>query len=103
MHEGCWSCQCLGFRRAWPQFLLPSARQGPGIGQCRQPARPSAVPSPALQGVTLTLWSTCGLSRGGLYGEWQGVICTGENSSQVQVWVPAWAPRVAGAPGLGWR
>ena len=41
--------------------------------------------SPALQGVTLTLWSTCGLSRGGLYGEWQGVICTGENSSQVQV------------------
>ncbi|NXX98944.1 RN215 protein, partial [Centropus bengalensis] len=36
-------------------------------------------------GVTLTLWSTCGLSRGGLYGEWQGVICTGENSSQVQV------------------
>uniref|UniRef100_A0A8V0X6X5 RING finger protein 215 n=1 Tax=Gallus gallus TaxID=9031 RepID=A0A8V0X6X5_CHICK len=35
-------------------------------------------------GVTLTLWSTCGLSRGGLYGEWQGVICTGENSSQVQ-------------------
>ncbi|NXP04126.1 RN215 protein, partial [Thinocorus orbignyianus] len=35
-------------------------------------------------GVTLTLWSTCGLSRGGLYGEWQGVICTGETSSQVQ-------------------
>ncbi|XP_024053639.2 RING finger protein 215 [Terrapene carolina triunguis] len=35
-------------------------------------------------GVTLTLWSTCGLSRGGLYGEWQGVICTGENSSRVQ-------------------
>ncbi|XP_041058789.1 RING finger protein 215 isoform X1 [Carcharodon carcharias] len=35
-------------------------------------------------GVTLTLWSTCGRSRGGLYGEWQGVICTGENSSQVQ-------------------
>ncbi|NXX76572.1 RN215 protein, partial [Urocolius indicus] len=35
-------------------------------------------------GVTLTLWSTCGLSRGGLYGEWQGVICPGENSSQVQ-------------------
>ncbi|KAM4649452.1 RING finger protein 215 isoform 1-T1 [Amazona ochrocephala] len=35
-------------------------------------------------GVTLTLWSTCGLSRGGLYGEWQGVICTGESSSQVQ-------------------
>ncbi|KAI1232868.1 RING finger protein 215, partial [Lamprotornis superbus] len=37
-------------------------------------------------GVTLTLWSTCGLSRGGLYGEWQGVICPGESSSQVQVW-----------------
>ncbi|XP_039361839.1 RING finger protein 215 isoform X3 [Mauremys reevesii] len=36
-------------------------------------------------GVTLTLWSTCGLSRGGLYGEWQGVICTGENSSRVQL------------------
>ncbi|NWZ33663.1 RN215 protein, partial [Brachypodius atriceps] len=36
-------------------------------------------------GVTLTLWSTCGLSRGGLYGEWQGVICPGESSSQVQV------------------
>ncbi|XP_051887852.1 RING finger protein 215 isoform X2 [Pristis pectinata] len=35
-------------------------------------------------GATLTLWSTCGRSRGGLYGEWQGVICTGENSSQVQ-------------------
>ncbi|XP_064424066.1 RING finger protein 215 isoform X1 [Latimeria chalumnae] len=35
-------------------------------------------------GVTLTLWSTCGWSRGGVYGEWQGVICTGENSSQVQ-------------------
>ncbi|NWU98250.1 RN215 protein, partial [Upupa epops] len=35
-------------------------------------------------GVTLTLWSTCGLSRGGLYGEWQGVICMGDNSSQVQ-------------------
>ncbi|XP_053135477.1 RING finger protein 215 isoform X1 [Hemicordylus capensis] len=35
-------------------------------------------------GLTLTLWSTCGLSRGGLYGEWQGVICTGENSSRVQ-------------------
>ncbi|XP_054248841.1 RING finger protein 215 [Indicator indicator] len=38
-------------------------------------------------GVTLTLWSTCGLSRGGLYGEWQGVICTGENSSQVQMYL----------------
>ncbi|KAJ6659139.1 hypothetical protein lerEdw1_019442 [Lerista edwardsae] len=36
-------------------------------------------------GVTLTLWSTCGLSRGGLYGEWQGVICTGENGSRVQL------------------
>ncbi|XP_058014618.1 RING finger protein 215 [Ahaetulla prasina] len=35
-------------------------------------------------GVTLTLWSTCGLSRGGIYAEWQGVICTGENSSKVQ-------------------
>uniref|UniRef100_A0A8C9MEA4 Ring finger protein 215 n=1 Tax=Serinus canaria TaxID=9135 RepID=A0A8C9MEA4_SERCA len=45
---------------------------------------PSAMPCPALQGVTLTLWSTCGLSRGGLYGEWQGVICPGESSSQVQ-------------------
>ncbi|NXC23115.1 RN215 protein, partial [Corythaeola cristata] len=55
-----------------------------GLGQCHQPPRPLAMPSPALQGVTLTLWSTCGLSRGGLYGEWQGVICTGENSSQVQ-------------------
>lgn len=43
------------------------------------------MPCPALQGVTLTLWSTCGLSRGGLYGEWQGVICPGESSSQVQV------------------
>ncbi|XP_030074154.1 RING finger protein 215 isoform X4 [Microcaecilia unicolor] len=36
------------------------------------------------EGVTLTLWSTCGRSRSGLYGEWQGVICTGETSSQVQ-------------------
>uniref|UniRef100_A0A8C6YCJ2 Ring finger protein 215 n=1 Tax=Naja naja TaxID=35670 RepID=A0A8C6YCJ2_NAJNA len=35
-------------------------------------------------GVTLTLWSTCGLSRGGMYAEWQGVICTGENGSKVQ-------------------
>ncbi|KAM9743840.1 RING finger protein 215 isoform 3-T3 [Menidia menidia] len=35
-------------------------------------------------GATLTLWSSCGRSRGGLYGEWQGVICTGENNSQVQ-------------------
>ncbi|KAM3826376.1 RING finger protein 215 isoform 1-T1 [Vipera latastei] len=35
-------------------------------------------------GLTLTLWSTCGLSRGGMYAEWQGVICTGENSSKVQ-------------------
>ncbi|KAG8146140.1 putative RING finger protein [Naja naja] len=36
------------------------------------------------KGVTLTLWSTCGLSRGGMYAEWQGVICTGENGSKVQ-------------------
>uniref|UniRef100_A0A671S5V2 Ring finger protein 215 n=1 Tax=Sinocyclocheilus anshuiensis TaxID=1608454 RepID=A0A671S5V2_9TELE len=36
------------------------------------------------KGVTLTLWSSCGRSRGGLYGEWQGVICTGETNSQVQ-------------------
>ncbi|XP_062307574.1 RING finger protein 215 isoform X1 [Osmerus eperlanus] len=35
-------------------------------------------------GATLTLWSTCGRSRGGIYGEWQGVICTGETNSQVQ-------------------
>ncbi|XP_051550129.1 RING finger protein 215 isoform X2 [Myxocyprinus asiaticus] len=35
-------------------------------------------------GATLTLWSSCGRSRSGLYGEWQGVICTGENNSQVQ-------------------
>lgn len=35
-------------------------------------------------GVTLTLWSSCGRSRGGRYGEWQGVICTGETNSQVQ-------------------
>ncbi|XP_024865035.1 RING finger protein 215 isoform X2 [Kryptolebias marmoratus] len=36
-------------------------------------------------GATLTLWSSCGRSRGGLYGEWQGVICTGETNSQVQI------------------
>uniref|UniRef100_A0A671PY96 Ring finger protein 215 n=1 Tax=Sinocyclocheilus anshuiensis TaxID=1608454 RepID=A0A671PY96_9TELE len=36
------------------------------------------------KGATLTLWSSCGRSRGGLYGEWQGVICTGETNSQVQ-------------------
>ncbi|XP_010291522.1 PREDICTED: LOW QUALITY PROTEIN: RING finger protein 215, partial [Phaethon lepturus] len=48
-------------------------------------------------GVTLTLWSTCGLSRGGLYGEWQGVICTGENSSQVQVRASVPAPCIARA------
>ncbi|CAI5649218.1 unnamed protein product [Oreochromis niloticus] len=36
-------------------------------------------------GATLTLWSSCGRSRGGRYGEWQGVICTGETNSQVQV------------------
>ncbi|XP_022520436.2 RING finger protein 215 [Astyanax mexicanus] len=35
-------------------------------------------------GATLTLWSSCGRSRGGLYGEWQGVICTGEINSPVQ-------------------
>ncbi|XP_057688539.1 RING finger protein 215 isoform X3 [Corythoichthys intestinalis] len=35
-------------------------------------------------GATLTLWSSCGRSRGGRYGEWQGVICTGETKSQVQ-------------------
>lgn len=35
-------------------------------------------------GATLTLWSSCGHSRGGRYGEWQGVICTGEAHSQVQ-------------------
>ncbi|XP_024908807.1 RING finger protein 215 isoform X2 [Cynoglossus semilaevis] len=33
-------------------------------------------------GATLTLWSSCGRSRGGRYGEWQGVICTGETNSQ---------------------
>ncbi|NXU10190.1 RN215 protein, partial [Pardalotus punctatus] len=50
-------------------------------------------------GVTLTLWSTCGLSRGGLYGEWQGVICPGESSSQVQVgrWGSAGAGSRAGS------
>ncbi|XP_076853962.1 RING finger protein 215 isoform X1 [Brachyhypopomus gauderio] len=37
-----------------------------------------------VQGATLTLWSSCGRSRGGLYGEWQGVICTGETISPVQ-------------------
>lgn len=35
-------------------------------------------------GATLTLWSSCGRSMGGVYGEWQGVICTGETNSQVQ-------------------
>ncbi|CAG07786.1 unnamed protein product [Tetraodon nigroviridis] len=35
-------------------------------------------------GATLTLWSSCGRSRGGRYGEWQGVICTGETNSPVQ-------------------
>ncbi|NXW68236.1 RN215 protein, partial [Hirundo rustica] len=51
-------------------------------------------------GVTLTLWSTCGLSRGGLYGEWQGVICPGESSSQVQVrcWGSGGAGSGAGSP-----
>jgi len=65
--KGCWSCWCLS--------VLPLVLQHAVVVTRR----------PALQGVTLTLWSTCGLSRGGLYGEWQGVICTGENSSQVQV------------------
>uniref|UniRef100_A0A3Q4MZ25 RING finger protein 215-like n=1 Tax=Neolamprologus brichardi TaxID=32507 RepID=A0A3Q4MZ25_NEOBR len=37
-----------------------------------------------IHGATLTLWSSCGRSRGGRYGEWQGVICTGETNSQVQ-------------------
>ncbi|MGH0147614.1 UNVERIFIED_CONTAM: hypothetical protein FKN15_013643 [Acipenser sinensis] len=37
-----------------------------------------------MEGATLTLWSSCGRSRSGLYGEWQGVICTGETNSQVQ-------------------
>ncbi|XP_010901679.2 uncharacterized protein rnf215 isoform X3 [Esox lucius] len=41
-------------------------------------------------GATLTLWSTCGLSRGGLYGEWQGVICTGETNTQVQYLQQLW-------------
>lgn len=35
-------------------------------------------------GATLTLWSSCGRSQGGRYGEWQGVICTGESNSPVQ-------------------
>ncbi|KAJ0019670.1 hypothetical protein NQD34_007239 [Periophthalmus magnuspinnatus] len=35
-------------------------------------------------GATLTLWSSCGRSRDSRYGEWLGVICTGENNSQVQ-------------------
>lgn len=67
MCKGCWSCWCL--------LVLPLVLQRAVV----------VTLCPALQGVTLTLWSTCGLSRGGLYGEWQGVICTGENSSQVQV------------------
>ncbi|XP_072456073.1 RING finger protein 215 isoform X2 [Notamacropus eugenii] len=41
-------------------------------------------------GLTLTLWSTCGLSRGGLYGEWQGVICPGESGSRVQYLQKLW-------------
>uniref|UniRef100_A0A8C3FKA8 RING finger protein 215 n=1 Tax=Chrysemys picta bellii TaxID=8478 RepID=A0A8C3FKA8_CHRPI len=61
---------------------VPGALQAcdcdPDLRQCHPASRGSAT------GVTLTLWSTCGLSRGGLYGEWQGVICTGENSSRVQ-------------------
>ncbi|KAI5627165.1 RING finger protein 215, partial [Silurus asotus] len=35
-------------------------------------------------GATLTLWSSCGRSRWGRYGEWQGVVCTGETHSPVQ-------------------
>lgn len=35
-------------------------------------------------GATLTLWSSCGRSRWGRYGEWQGVVCTGETNSPVQ-------------------
>ncbi|KFP65017.1 RING finger protein 215, partial [Cariama cristata] len=66
--------------------------RGPALGSCpshRRGLRATAkitYQAVLLEnlGVTLTLWSTCGLSRGGLYGEWQGVICTGENSSQVQ-------------------
>ncbi|XP_051277849.1 RING finger protein 215 isoform X2 [Dicentrarchus labrax] len=41
-------------------------------------------------GATLTLWSSCGRSRGGRYGEWQGVICTGETNSQVQYLQQLW-------------
>ncbi|XP_055017388.1 RING finger protein 215 isoform X2 [Boleophthalmus pectinirostris] len=33
-------------------------------------------------GATLTLWSSCGRSRDSRYGEWLGVICTGESNSQ---------------------
>ncbi|XP_055017391.1 RING finger protein 215 isoform X5 [Boleophthalmus pectinirostris] len=36
------------------------------------------------EGATLTLWSSCGRSRDSRYGEWLGVICTGESNSQVQ-------------------
>ncbi|XP_062873813.1 RING finger protein 215 [Trichomycterus rosablanca] len=35
-------------------------------------------------GATLTLWSSCGRSRWGRFGEWQGVVCTGETNSPVQ-------------------
>lgn len=65
-----------GNHSALPSCLLRHAARWHGLAATR---------CPSSQGVTLTLWSTCGLSRGGLYGEWQGVICTGENSSQVQV------------------
>lgn len=66
-------------------YRAAGSSSAPPPGTCACITWPSAMPCPALQGVTLTLWSTCGLSRGGLYGEWQGVICPGESSSQVQV------------------
>lgn len=81
--QSSWQQQC--------SFLLP----GHVCSHCWTLLWPLAVPCPALQGVTLTLWSTCGLSRGGLYGEWQGVICPGESSSQVQV--RCWGPGGAGS------
>lgn len=74
---GRWTCQAV---QLW---VYPGCFENAGswpIGHC------SVLP--LLKGVTLTLWSTCGLSRGGLYGEWQGVICTGENGSRVQVRLP---------------
>ncbi|KAM9821500.1 LOW QUALITY PROTEIN: RING finger protein 215, partial [Syngnathus typhle] len=36
------------------------------------------------QGATMTLWSSCRLSRGGRYDEWQGIICIGETNSEMQ-------------------